>query len=229
MAKAPFWKEYLQRWITSDLLESSVLVTGSGVTQAVGEIVGGSVVPLSDIEVVEFDDEGKTISIESLRKLFASIGTTSHVGKRLVVLRGVERLSLPASHALLKTLEEPSKTNRLLLVTDFPNRLLETILSRVQVLRIQGERVVSEKALPSNWQDQWKMKLMKKSKNPLEEGELAEISSGLSALARTQPNPTVTRALLRLRDYYKISTRGGNEKLAADVLLACLAEIKRTP
>ncbi|MEK7556622.1 MAG: hypothetical protein AAB538_01460, partial [Patescibacteria group bacterium] len=65
-----------------------------------------------------------------------------------------------------------------------------------------------------------------KSRRPLTEEELTYIGQVIDVhLARGGNVGPIYRALLRLRDYYKIRAAGGNEKLAADVLLASLLEL----
>ncbi len=50
-----------------------------------------------------------------------------------VIIRSAEKLTLPAQNALLKTLEEPPGHSIIYLVTNHPDQLLPTILSRVQI------------------------------------------------------------------------------------------------
>ena len=59
---------------------------------------------------------------------------THRGGLRIVVLYPAEAMNAIAANALLKALEEPSPETLFLLVTDAPDRLLATILSRCQRL-----------------------------------------------------------------------------------------------
>lgn len=59
---------------------------------------------------------------------------THRGGLRIVVLYPAEAMNAIAANALLKALEEPSPETLFLLVTDTPDRLLATILSRCQRL-----------------------------------------------------------------------------------------------
>jgi DNA polymerase-3 subunit delta' len=59
---------------------------------------------------------------------------THRGGLRIVVLYPAEAMNAIAANALLKALEEPSPETLFLLVTDAPDRLLATILSRCQKL-----------------------------------------------------------------------------------------------
>ena len=56
-------------------------------------------------------------------------------GRRVFILREADRMNAAAANALLKTLEEPSAGNILLLTTARPHALPMTILSRCQHLR----------------------------------------------------------------------------------------------
>lgn len=57
--------------------------------------------------------------------------TTAGADHRFVVLLDAERLTVQAQNAFLRTLEEPPPRSLLLLVSEQPEQLLETILSRV--------------------------------------------------------------------------------------------------
>ncbi|NLA42086.1 MAG: DNA polymerase III subunit delta' [Smithella sp.] len=56
-------------------------------------------------------------------------------GKRVFIIDDADKMNEPAANALLKTLEEPSADNVLILVTARPFRLPQTILSRCRHLR----------------------------------------------------------------------------------------------
>lgn len=91
----------------------------------------------------EGDGEGKTksaksakapskeIKIEQIRNLADFMNISTHrQGLRVVVLYPAEALNMPASNALLKTLEEPPPGTVFLLASNGLDRLLPTILSR---------------------------------------------------------------------------------------------------
>jgi DNA polymerase-3 subunit delta' len=56
--------------------------------------------------------------------------TASGSSKKVAVIRDAERMNGSAANAFLKTLEEPPKDTHILLLTEFPDQLLETIISR---------------------------------------------------------------------------------------------------
>lgn len=73
----------------------------------------------------------KEIKIEQIRALADFMNISTHrQGLRVVVLYPAEALNMPASNALLKTLEEPPPGTVFLLASNGIERLLPTILSR---------------------------------------------------------------------------------------------------
>jgi DNA polymerase-3 subunit delta' len=73
----------------------------------------------------------KEIKIEQVRALADFMNISTHrQGLRVVVLYPAESLNMPASNALLKTLEEPPPGTVFLLASNGLDRLLPTILSR---------------------------------------------------------------------------------------------------
>ncbi len=79
--------------------------------------------------------EGKTsISIDQVHDLagqliYRALGESP----RIVIISPAEKLTLPAQQALLKTLEEPPENTQIILVTEYREKLLPTILSRAVV------------------------------------------------------------------------------------------------
>ena len=73
----------------------------------------------------------KDIKIEQIRALADFMNISTHrQGLRVVVLYPAEALNMPASNALLKTLEEPPPGTVFLVASNGLDRLLPTILSR---------------------------------------------------------------------------------------------------
>ena len=90
-----------------------------------------------DVTWLEPQGRGRVIPIGRIRDLNQRISTTAYAGgwKAGVILHA-ERMQHPAANAFLKTLEEPPRKSLLLLVTDAPQDLLPTILSRCQRLNV---------------------------------------------------------------------------------------------
>lgn len=81
------------------------------------------------------EERGKAIKIDQVRDLVESMAQTAQQGgRKLAVLAPAEAMNRNAANALLKTLEEPSGSAMLLLISDSPARLLPTIRSRCQRL-----------------------------------------------------------------------------------------------
>ena len=86
-----------------------------------------------DIHVLA--DDGESIKIENIRMLIGSIQLRSFEAKtKVFLIQNAERLTIEASNALLKTLEEPSRDSLIILTTSMPEYLLATIRSRCQVV-----------------------------------------------------------------------------------------------
>lgn len=86
-----------------------------------------------DVKIVEAD--GQVIKIDQIRELQRELQFRPFEGKkRVFIIDSADRMGLPASNSLLKTLEEPPKDSVLILVTANFHSLLPTIVSRCQRL-----------------------------------------------------------------------------------------------
>ena len=75
-----------------------------------------------------------SIGIEEVRHIHHFLSRKPIQSDRnIVVIHQAHLLTLPAQNALLKTLEEPPGNSLIYLVTDYPDQLLPTVLSRVQI------------------------------------------------------------------------------------------------
>jgi DNA polymerase-3 subunit delta' len=89
-------------------------------------------------EPADDDKSGKRaasheIRIGQIQSLIHSTVIGSHRGgRRVIVIYPAEAMNTFTANALLKLLEEPPGPNHLILVTDAPQRLLATVLSRCQ-------------------------------------------------------------------------------------------------
>lgn len=78
-------------------------------------------------------EEGKSILIDQIRELNASLTLKSHAGGyKIAVLRPADHMNSAAANALLKTLEEPPPHTLLMLITSRPAALPATVRSRCQ-------------------------------------------------------------------------------------------------
>ena len=82
-------------------------------------------------------NEATGISIEQVRRMVLErVGFGPHEGRaRVFIVRDADELTVSAANALLKTLEEPGRGTHFVLLTNRPNRLLDTIRSRTLPVR----------------------------------------------------------------------------------------------
>lgn len=86
-----------------------------------------------DVHIIK--PEGQTIKVEQIRNLqkeFSYRGMEST--KKVYIIEDVEKMSTSAANSLLKFLEEPDGSSVAILLTAQIQKLLKTILSRVQII-----------------------------------------------------------------------------------------------
>ncbi len=101
-----------------------------GKCQACGLLAAGT---HPDLRVLEPEEEGKVIPVDSIRAVadfFALKG--QYGGRQIVIINPAEAMNRFGANGLLKTLEEPTPDALLILVTSKPSLLLPTIRSRCQ-------------------------------------------------------------------------------------------------
>lgn len=88
------------------------------------------------VDLRVFDTKTRSIKIDEIRNLefdFSKTGSEKS-SKKVYIINLVENLSLDATNALLKFLEEPLKDTYAILTTENEKSLLPTIISRVQTV-----------------------------------------------------------------------------------------------
>lgn len=109
-----------------------------------------------DIHFVNLEEGKKQIPVESVRTLCNSLQLKPYYpGPAIAIIDNAHTLGVGACNAFLKTLEEPPGHAYIFLITDSPQILLETIISRCQVMHFsdltsQEVQKVIEKAIPEN-------------------------------------------------------------------------------
>lgn len=99
-----------------------------------------------DIITVDTPDR-KTVPVERIRALQADAYVRPNEGQRKIYLfPRAQALTESAQNALLKLIEEPPPYGVFLLLSDVPEKLLPTVRSRCQLLRL--EPVPQDQALP---------------------------------------------------------------------------------
>jgi DNA polymerase-3 subunit delta' len=141
----------LRKAQANDRLAHAYLITGpvgSGTREVAaglaGILVGETDDPLrhSDVHIAEPESKSRRITIDQVRELERSLQMRSlRGGRKVVILFDADRLVEAAANAFLKTLEEPPRNSHILLVSNFPETLLETILSRcIEIPLVPGAR-----------------------------------------------------------------------------------------
>jgi DNA polymerase-3 subunit delta' len=88
-----------------------------------------------DIHWCVLEEGKKDISVESIRSLCSSLRLNPYSGQAAVaIIDNAHLMSISAANALLMTLEEPATKSHLILISHVPHRLLETIVSRCQLM-----------------------------------------------------------------------------------------------
>lgn len=77
------------------------------------------------------DLEKGTITVDIIRRLYSQT-RSKQVAKRVIVIDYADRMTHQAQNAFLKLLEEPNDSTHFILASHQPDRLLATVLSRVQ-------------------------------------------------------------------------------------------------
>lgn len=91
----------------------------------------------ADVQLIEA--EGRSIKIEAIRDLQHDLSLRPvEARSRIAIIRNIQDATESAQDALLKTLEEPAPTSRLILTADDPEHLLATIVSRCNVIPLRA-------------------------------------------------------------------------------------------
>ncbi len=100
------------------------------------EILGKSVL-YPDLLLIEKEAEKKEITVDKIRKIADFSNQTSAISAdKFILIDSACELNKSASNALLKILEEPRPNNFLILISHNLNRVLPTIRSRCQIVKI---------------------------------------------------------------------------------------------
>jgi DNA polymerase-3 subunit delta' len=107
-----------------------------------------------DLSVLQADRIGGILRVEQVRELQRSLSLAPYQSRyRIAILLRFEEANPSASNALLKTLEEPPPHVVLILTTESGERLLPTIVSRCEMLRLRPLKLETvQQGLQAQWQ-----------------------------------------------------------------------------
>ncbi|TSC91134.1 MAG: DNA polymerase III subunit delta' [Candidatus Berkelbacteria bacterium Licking1014_96] len=106
-------------------------------------ILGQKLCHHPDFIILQKEEGATQIKIESVREVRRRVSLRSS-GKRVVMIKKAELLSLDAANALLKTLEEPPMDTIFILTTANIREIIPTIISRCQN--------IGDSSWPKKWQ-----------------------------------------------------------------------------
>ncbi|MBU6339399.1 MAG: AAA family ATPase [Rickettsiales bacterium] len=87
--------------------------------------------------LIEKEEGKKEISVEKIRNISGFLNQTSAISKdKFIIIDSADELNKSSANALLKTLEEPHTNNFLILISHNPNKVIATIKSRCQLIKI---------------------------------------------------------------------------------------------
>jgi DNA polymerase-3 subunit delta' len=90
-----------------------------------------------DVHWIEPEKKSRIISVDSMRAVMKKVHETAFGGGwKICIFVGADRMNMQAANAFLKTLEEPPAKTLFMLLTDSPQGLLPTIISRCQQVAI---------------------------------------------------------------------------------------------
>lgn len=84
-------------------------------------------------DTIELADNGTAIKIEEIRDILSRLHMSRQGRYKILLMQNIERMTLEAANALLKTLEDPPENVLFLLTTSNVVDILPTILSRIRI------------------------------------------------------------------------------------------------
>jgi DNA polymerase-3 subunit delta' len=101
---------------------------------------------IADLFWLQPEKKSRVISAEAMReKMLAEIAQTSLAGGwKVGVIAGADRLNEASANIFLKTLEEPPPRTLFLLLTDAPQEIMPTIVSRCQRMELESSAELAE-------------------------------------------------------------------------------------
>lgn len=100
-----------------------------------------------DLLVVKKDEEKKEITILKIREAQKFLSLKSYYeGYKVLIIKEAEKMNQEAQSCFLKTLEEPKGKTLILMISEKPDLLLPTILSRCQLIRFWDAKSNAENA-----------------------------------------------------------------------------------
>jgi len=97
-----------------------------------------------DYKLIESED-GKSIKINQIRDMQSDVAIKPiKSDRKIYVILDADKMNEQAQNCILKTLEEPPLYTSIFLITAFPEKLIDTVNSRVKKVKIDCENEIKE-------------------------------------------------------------------------------------
>ena len=87
------------------------------------------------LDTMEYENNKEALKIDQIREIISRCNMSSQSRYKVVVLQSIGRMTVEASNALLKTLEEPPGRTLFIMTTSNVQEVLPTILSRSRLIK----------------------------------------------------------------------------------------------
>jgi len=127
----------LESYIQNSCLEGGYLFAGpEGVGKKITALAVAKALNCSNTDTHIISSDETQIKIDEIRQLQRNINFKAYDGiYKVFIIDNAHTLTAEASNSLLKILEEPPKKSVIILISDKPNLLFKTIISRCKVLK----------------------------------------------------------------------------------------------
>lgn len=106
-----------------------------GIQEGVDEIYANTNVPQGYRINANPTPKSDTIWIWDIHEIIRLVNKSAESGKKVILIKNIERMNFSASNCLLKTLEEPPENTYFILTVSNADLLLPTIVSRLQTIQ----------------------------------------------------------------------------------------------
>ena len=97
------------------------------------------------INLIKLEDNGEKVKISEIKEFIKKSELKNPYWFQIFLIENISRFTLQAANACLKFFEEPGKQNIIFLTNSQEFWILETILSRVQIINLNKEVLFSKK------------------------------------------------------------------------------------
>lgn len=135
--------EYLKKLAEADKLPHALLVSGISAQEFIWRLFNHDIVKKAHPDFIFISPINRKIQISQIRDCIWRLSLKpSFTALKVAVIDQAHCISQEAQSSLLKNLEEPKGKSLLVLVTDYPDLLFPTILSRVQRIKLFLEKKI---------------------------------------------------------------------------------------